>query len=286
MSAQYYPADSTKYITDIAFWMLSKCGPSYPDNSTKKFCEIPPDEQSVESFIPVTGMTRSMTTYRNIYCAYCNNIPSTVHLLRWPLIIHSEKNINTSTSSLNELNIDELKRDGVYIIFEQPMYLNMDKCHTNGPSYHILSCNETGLWSVYNRSVEQACNAYIDPFNDTFKNYFCYLCNSAEQQPIGQWKCKQIPSYATHRTPFTATLDTRLLVDDHERRWLWCDKTQVPDKKIVCVCSLKSYCSFMYIFLVAPLVGLWLPFVQAPRLYNFSMLNSADALNLSINSTL
>ena len=36
-----------------------------------------------------------------------------------------------------------------------------------------------------------------------------------------------------HKPQFTATLDTRSLVDDHNRPWLLCDKEQIPDKKLV-----------------------------------------------------
>ena len=212
--------------------MISKCDPSYFDNAYKRFCEIPQHKQSLNSFIPVTEITRNVTTYRNIYCAYCNNIASMVHLIRWPVVIHSERRINTSTPNLNEF-----KKDGVYVIFEQPAYLNIDKCMKNGPSYYISSCNETGLWSVYNRSIAQACGSYIDPFNDTFKNYFCYLCNIVEPQPIDQWQCKQIPALVSPMIAFTVTLDTSLLDDDHNRRWLLCDKTQIPDKIMVCFCT-------------------------------------------------
>ena len=208
--------------------MISKCDPSYPDNSNKKLCEIPQREQSIESFIPVTEMSRTMITYRNIYCAFCNNMASTVHLIRWSSMIYYDNNRNTST-----LNFDKLKRDGAYIIFEKPDYLNVDECLLNWPSYYVSSCNETGLWRIYNRRIEQACNAYRDPFNDTFKNYFCYLCNRAEHQPIDQWKCKQPPAPVVHKPQFTVTLDTRLLVDDHKRPWLLCDKKQIPDKQMV-----------------------------------------------------
>ena len=38
--------------------------------------------------------------------------------------------------------------------------------------------------------IEAACNSFLDIFNRTYRNYFCYLCNTANPDPPEHWTCE------------------------------------------------------------------------------------------------
>ena len=169
---------------------------------------------------------------RNIYCFYCNNIDVNIQLISWEASIANEKKIDETDVKF----WDKLKAHGGNILFKPPSITPDVICDPFLPSFEISSCNVTGLWPVYDRSIENACASYFDPFNHTYKNYFCYVCNIAEPLPIEQWKC--IESNRTSGNidiipPFSAILDITVLDSGINRVPISCNRNQFPDEKKV-----------------------------------------------------
>ena len=239
---QYYSDKETVYQSDLAYYMVSKCKPTNPSNENKTRCESPGHVIAVDSIIPVSDQV-TKEVYRNRYCYHCNHYNSdgtSVQLFPWIATIENEHEID----STDEMFWDNLKQEGGNIIFKAPNFLPANTCDQFLPHYNISSCNVTGLWPIYNRSIEIACKSYIDPFNHTFKNYFCYLCNIAEQNPVEHWECQK--SNLTRgdmnlTPPFAAILDLTVLGLDYNDKMEPCETNQFPDNKLVSVIVVFMY---------------------------------------------
>ena len=201
------------------------------DGANKILCEQPGRDNALDSLIPVTGLTTN-EVYRNKYCLYCNNIGVNAKTVSWKLKLSNDYEIDLSDVNF----LDKLKAQGGNIIFKAPNYVSAVQCDPFLPLYEIASCNVTGLWSVYNKSIEKACNSYIDPFNHTYKNYFCYLCNIADHKPKEQWTCdirNKTSGDINITPPFSAILDITVLDSEQNREPLTCKDDQFPDDKMV-----------------------------------------------------
>ena len=230
---QYYADKETVYQSDLAYWMVSKCKPTYPSNENKTRCESPGHVIAVDSIIPVSDQV-TKEVYRNRYCYHCNRDETHTQLFPWIATIENEQVID----SKDETFWDKLKREGGNVIFKAPEFLPVNACNRFLPNYNISSCNVTGLWQEYNQSIEMACESYIDPFNHTFKNYFCYLCNTAKQSPVEQWKClkSNLTGGDINLTPpFAAILDITVFDIDNIKEMKACETDQFPDNKMVSI---------------------------------------------------
>ena len=208
--------------------MISKCDPTYPNNKYRALCEKPGHKFSNDSIVPVTDYI-SKIVYRNIYCLYCSNIDMNTTVIEWELKTANNMEIHSTDKNFWH----NLKSQGGSVLFVAPAYIPIKICDPFIPPYHISTCNETGLWSIYNRTIERACGSYIDPFNHTFKNYFCYLCNTAEKLPISQWTCKKSNRTFEHvnlTPPFTAIIDITVLQTGVNTDRLPCELSQFPDR--------------------------------------------------------
>ena len=226
--AQYFPSNETDYWTESRYWMITKCSLATPKTSHRKQCETPTFAGSFENIAPVTHVvSKSWTHYKNKHCAYCNGIEVNTRLISWNMLIESHQYIPVLADNF----ADRLKQDRGNIIYVKPEYVYAEGCEV--PLYSISSCNETGLWHPYNKTVEAACNAYIDPFNATYKNYFCYICNTAHELMPDILSCGPRDAYEpkTHYLPpFFAILDIDTATGQISDDTISCDKEQFKDE--------------------------------------------------------
>ena len=213
--------------------MVSKCKLAYPFNENKTRCENPGHDVAVDSIIPVSDVI-GKEVYRNKYCFYCNNIGKDIHLVPWKATVGNENPIDPK----DEMFWKRLKAQRGNVLFEAPNFIPINTCYKYQPAFHISSCNVTGLWPVYNRSIEAACESFIDPFNHTYRNYFCYLCNVAENPSPGDWICTKgntTSGNTVYTPPFAAILDITVLDTDYDesKDLISCGRDQFPDYKKV-----------------------------------------------------
>ena len=213
--------------------MITKCNRGYPNNENKTLCEHPEHDVAVDSIIPVSDII-GKEVYRNKYCYYCNNMEANIYLVPWAATIGNEMEIDQT----EELFWDKLKACEGNVIFEAPNFIPVKTCYKYQPTFHISSCNVTGLWPVYNSSIEAACKSFTDPFNFTYKNYFCYLCNIAEQLSTSDWICEignKTAGNTNYTPPFAAILDITVLETDYDKGkdTVTCGTNQFPDNKMV-----------------------------------------------------
>ena len=168
-------------------------------------------------------------SFRNKYCALCNNVDENATLIEWKLHINSHKHIPLPTTNL----LETIRRTRGNIYFVPPVYIDEPYCLPFAP-YTITTCNETGLWRNYDIETELACESFIDPFNLTYKNYFCYVCNVEEVEPWDSWTCPPLGGFNSETPKFSAIIDAAFakhggLASDA----LNCETTQFQDEKLV-----------------------------------------------------
>ena len=164
------------------------------------------------------------------YCAFCNGLRP-LQLDPWSLKFYTTGEI--SFTDHDEQLLKTIKEQRGNIFYIKPWFSDVEKCIT--PSYTISKCNETGLWSTYNRSLELACEYLIDPFNITYKNYYCYLCNTQNPDPRPSWQCRD-PKDEVAGLQYSNYLTANLAIINEMRNKesLKCDKEkQFPDYKLV-----------------------------------------------------
>lgn len=198
------------------------------DRLTVELCENSELNYAIDSIIPVTYERK--ITYKNIFCARCNGYDKQADHSFWDLHAYCDQIIDFNAENFPYV-IEEEKCD---VYFKQPTDAETTTCIFI-PSFKISSCNVTGLWKSYSWEIEAACNFFTDPFNQTYRNYFCYLCNTNQPKPFEHWSCEDPFSEQLSREPkyiFLFNIDAIKQID--ASGMLNCDsKTQFPDLKLV-----------------------------------------------------
>ena len=214
------------------YWMVSKCRRPVKDRRIKEMCENPPnDEDSFESVYPILS-TETEYFYKNRFCAICDGIdPASIIDSHWTVDVSCGDFISVATDNL----LKKLKKENCTIISVPPDKENMiydNICYL--PPFQISQCNVTGKWSKYDKDVELACRSYTDPFNSTYKNYHCYVCNVATPEPVIDWKCYAIQENNPGAETFQVSFDLHGIRMLEATSRLNCDtSTQFVDYKKV-----------------------------------------------------
>ena len=213
--------------------MGTKCPPGTQDGAVKQLCENSDVRTSFESIFPVTDSS-SHFSYINRYCAICNGADLHPLAATWKVEISCNDFIPSATSNL----LSTLRKENCDISFQAP--LAASTCEL--PPYTISECNKTGKWSVYDHEIDLACNSFIDPFNYTYMNYFCYVSNTDKVISIRQIQnlCPEPFPEMTITTPsgpqFTMVLELNSIRKMEAEIVLSCDSTtHFVDFKKVCI---------------------------------------------------
>ena len=212
-----------------SYWMETSCPKEtiefFPMDGLQDLCENPGNYNFLEAHLPVSDAVTAVH-YRNVFCAYCLNI-SPMQLKIWQLEVHCHKRLYTSDLDI----LDKTKNEKCNIFYKPPNLFSEIVC--TYPQYTIYQCNQSGLWRNKDELIEWACNNYYDPFNGTYQNVFCYICNVEDSLQPNNWYCP-MPNVATKSAPNIAKFEVGTW-----RRTLYkkpiCDPmTQFRDYKMVC----------------------------------------------------
>ena len=234
MELQYISSGS-KYQTKDLAWMVGRCPSDVAGSRNAELCENPDKDDSLETLIPVTEIG-SNAHYRNKYCAYCSGITDSAVLVKWKIEIYNEIYLTVPDDNL----LQKIRKDRGNIFYKSPDFVAVETCEIPD-TYLISRCNVSRKWSVYNESLERACDAFIDPFNHTYQNYFCFLCNSPTL-PTSNWSCLiDSQNIENISPPFFALLDiSEATGHEEEEKPLACNSNQFSDlKKVTIVCTTK-----------------------------------------------
>ena len=209
-------------------WMVTKCNPKFEDKPVAEWCAHPGADGTFDSLIPVSD---SSTTYRNRFCAVCNNVEDFSYLSNWDLEISCGSILQLPDKNLLQ-TIKEKQCNMNYIPPKDSSIQHECKI----VPYSISECNITGRWEKYDPMLEAGCHSFVDPFNQTFANVFCYLCNTlmAAQLELSFCKLGSGDILDDISPPFSAILDLDVINSMVREDTLYCNKyTQFRDEKLV-----------------------------------------------------
>ena len=213
-------------------WMITKCSPEVEPNTINfERCTAIGSSSPLDSFVPVTY---AGVTYRNKYCAYCSDVDQTAVMKDWHVQIYCDDSISLTDDNF----VDKMEEKNCSMYFLQPDETQTPTCQRSY-QFEISTCNETGFWPYYDQLTDLACQSFIDPFSLTYKNYFCYLCNTDQQlQPKENRICSRVGN-AGHMLgaitpPFTAIVSLEAIKPSTEKDLMDCNVIhQLQDKKMV-----------------------------------------------------
>ena len=211
------------------YFLIAKCHSPDPDTVIQNLCENPDIDISAVSIIPVTD---GIYHYRNQYCAMCNDDIILYEVVPYTTNIGCEKPTAFTYEKMQKTIKDESRECNV--TFTSPLTSVADWCI---PSL-ISTCNVTGLWQKYDGSIERACQSFVDPFNLTFQNMFCYLCNSDTEIQPDRADCGNKTNdgdlVTSVNPPFLAVLDLDSVSRELVKATSKCNAhTQFADEKLV-----------------------------------------------------
>lgn len=117
--------------------------------------------------------------YRNIYCAYCNNVFDITLERAWVSL-----NCNDQLYTGSEHNTIEAAFEGTLCDL---LFISHETFHFSYCTVSISKCNTTGQWQSFNPEVARACEIYSSPIwiqNESFENIFCAMCNGVEVESL------------------------------------------------------------------------------------------------------
>ena len=215
--------------------MVSRCEEGwYPPEIIEK-CETPVFDSSLQSLIPVTDTTTDII-YRNVFCTQCNRVNS-ASLKSWQVKFGCNRDLRLPTEDLQA----QMYRSSCAINFIKVENTTYHECDV---FYTISTCNETGHWQTYDELINQACNSLVDPFNFTYKNYFCFLCNSDILVPVIGSSCRPrgAKQFEDFLPSFSAIVDIEILSRWDNDEILNCHETeQFEDYKLVCTVTQRAH---------------------------------------------
>ena len=218
-------------------WMKSRCSADADVNDINTIrCTSPDIANPLDYLVPVSDLNTN-TTYKNRYCANCNGVNASNDVLNWD----TELMCNGSLTLTDHHLYDRMKELNCSLFFVPPAGISVDEC--DEPGYSIAECNATGLWPQYDEMIEKACHAFVDPFNMTYQNYFCYVCNTDQLFPQHDWYCPTIDRVIDEVMPsFVALINLEAVKKWQNEETLQCNLfNQFPDEKKVSIPPHRSW---------------------------------------------
>ena len=197
-------------------------------------CHNPSDE--LGSVVPVTEPGLLSRHFRNKHCAYCNNVDKNSPLIYWKFNLKGTRFITFPAKRI----LQELVDTRGNIEFLPDKYIDIGLYCKPPPDNLIETCNVTRQWQNFNANIKTACESFTDPFNGSYKNIFCFVCNHGNTQLSSlsnDTKCPEGPSDSLipFRPIFSITTDHIMVENGHNAAHLICKDDEFQDLYSVCL---------------------------------------------------
>ena len=217
--------EPNRYIDAQAYMMVVTCPEVFKDKLIIDKCSAGKDQVALLDMIPVTSQLSGLT-YKNKYCLMCNEKLQPDHVIEWRAEIVSKGAMREHIFFANPNAIADMligKETAFSNIHFVPVVKDLTKaCKT----YDIISCNQTGLWDMYNDLKETVClEGHILPIMSTingklltFKNIGCLHCNMRKDFSKSRLTCRYWRNQLGPEATFSLTLNLRRLVPDGQSK--------------------------------------------------------------------
>ena len=171
---------------------------------------------STDEFVWVSDKV-SGKIYQNRYCALCHGVTD---FISWLIRTSCLEVLMTDTSNF----MDIILSDHCTSVNEATSMEETRARTFACDSPHFSECNVTGFWTKYEESIDKACKwSYWPYFHklsitrvvQSYRNIFCYICNSPEQKQVSGDYCEvqSIHSERKNFLSFSALIDVKDLLD-------------------------------------------------------------------------
>ena len=218
-----------------SYWVVKKCTDRVKNKTLVAKCETI-SFRSIEDYMWVSDPV-SNQIFNNIWCAECHGIKDTVE---WRLGTQCKDVLNGDFNFSDETS---LKRCNSIMIPPKRINVGMNICN----KADISVCNQTGEWQNFNKSVDEACSALVQPFivervhrPTVYKNVFCAMCNekSSEQSWLENvCKPRNTVSRGIHSI-YVGLINWRFYSSNNKKNK--CALNEVKDEFLVCILFLYT----------------------------------------------
>ena len=172
-------------------------------------------QSSLEDFIWVTD-ERTNKLYNNKYCAECHGV---VNYIKWKVGTDCLVPMDGQKSPTDVIN-GVISMCSLFVLPPEGTDERVNRCFVS----ELGTCNVTRKWQNYDQALETACNDFNqiyyqeDGFQAYYKNVYCFLCNSRDQEVQDVCTASIQPISKTDLIGFTAILDFDLIESEKEAR--------------------------------------------------------------------
>ena len=189
--------EPNRFIDSQAYMMVVTCPDNFNDKFTIDKCSGGFNQKTLLDKIPVSSKLSGLT-YRNKYCMLCNEKIQTRYITEWRAeIVYSGAFLHRQFIHNPDTVVDTLKEkeQAFCNLHFTPVDENLTRrCNAFDV---IKSCNETGLWDIYDDLMERVClDGYPSPIINrigsqrlTFKNIGCLYCNMQKDMNENRLSC-------------------------------------------------------------------------------------------------
>ena len=213
-----------RHLDSQAYMMVVTCPHGFKNKLIIDKCNAGMDDVELLDMIPVTSKLSGLT-YKNKHCLMCNEKLQAKYIMEWTAEIVSYSAIRRSIffPNLDSLmnTLKRIKTDFCNIHFMPGDESLARTCK----AYDIIFCNQTGLWDIYNESVEAVClhgsqlpiTGRINEGLFTFKNIGCLHCNTGSDLSKGALSCGYWETESSAASSFSLTLNLRKIIPDSKK---------------------------------------------------------------------
>ncbi|GBN50397.1 hypothetical protein AVEN_90683-1 [Araneus ventricosus] len=184
------------------FWMVDTCKDSWVGHEhVREKCNetgvVRGDSSDIIGSVPVTN-PREGITFKNYYCAMCNNEP-TEDLVEWQVKTLCGDDLVTQEDILQNLTFVEDRQQWGVWKFDNEMVLKFHECYllfqrpsnvTSGIRHCMAGMISTCPRSWQNIATRRRCKSYVDPVRwqdgPVFRNIDCAMCHNRTRE---HYKC-------------------------------------------------------------------------------------------------
>ena len=236
---------STK-LNALYYRVINDCPVSFDNKTIRAKCNGTA-RTDLEDFIWVSDQD-SGKIFQNKHCSMCHDVDN---IDIWQIETRCRAALGSDFDNWKDI----LFSYGCYIINVPPQNQNLVRkyeCFEQSlrRDSAFISCNQTGLWEVYDSHVEYACLLSTWPYFSVMSrtieatNVFCSLCNRATNATL-QTTCHVPTKPKTSGTSFSILLNYKTIsIADASSDNLECKRNEIMDEYKVKIMNVLHLCMF------------------------------------------
>lgn len=225
MPLEFHPGVLTGYV-----YAVSECPSSTEGHALRCTQTYTGNIAMLADIVPCYKRNTS-ELFRNRFCAYCHGLSDRDVVFFDPSVHCFDSSYFNNIPNTKSL-LEYVSSSHSHCTIQFTRRREMDRFKTCVKT--VDKCNSTGLWTVYSKQVESACNLYtsiIEYKGLLYKNIFCVVCNGLTVENFDTL-CAYFQDDIIF-PPFSALLRIEQTEGESDARDKTCSSNGIYDKKAV-----------------------------------------------------